>query len=189
MATSRLFSIQLAALVLVALITAGCSYTAVPRSVPLLTDARSGSMAGVWVLVVNGERDDSLIPIPADDRKSSYFKANRQLWSRKLVESLAHEFARRGATVRAGAPVTLTVALPDIVFIETRDLYQFKVKAAVVSSRGWSKAYTGIAGVNASSVLSIQSAADRLAGQVLSNIIKEMLADEEFQRQLRAAKS
>jgi hypothetical protein len=180
---------HLTALVLIVLIIAGCSYTPVPRSVPLLADARSGSMAGVWVLMTNGEKDDSLTQIPTDERRSSSFKANRQLWSRTLVESLAREFARRGATVRAGAPITLNVALPEIVFIETRDLYQFKVKAVVTSSRGWSKEYTGIAGVNASSVLSIQRETDRMAGQALSNVIKEMLGDDEFQHQMRTTKS
>ena len=189
MSINRLFHSHLAALVLIVLTIAGCSYTAVPRSVPLLADARSGSMGGIWVLMANGEKNDSLTQIPTDDRRTSSFKANRQLWSRQLVESLAREFARRGATVRAGAPITLTITLPEIVFIETRDLYQFKVTAAVTSSRGWSKEYTGTAGVNASSVLSIQREADRLASQALSNVIKEMLGDQEFQRQLRTTKS
>jgi hypothetical protein len=187
--TKRPFRKRLAACFLLATIAAGCSYTAVPRLVPLLPDAETRSLAGIWVMVANVEKDDSLISIPGNDRQNSYFKANRQVWSRKLVESLAGELARRGARVRGGAPITLNVALPEIVFIETRDSYQFRVKAAVRSSRGWSKEYTGVAGVTASSVFSVQKETDRLAGQALANVIKEMLGDEEFLRQLRTLKS
>ncbi len=173
---------------LLILLAAGCSYTAVPRSVPLLPQTESGSLAGAWVLVTNAEKDNSVSPIMTDNRENSYFKANRKMWSEKLVESLAGELARRGASVHPGAPVTLSVALPQITFIETRDFYQFNVKAVVVSSSGWSKEYSGTAEISAASVLSIQEESDRLAGRALSSLTKEMLGDEAFLQQVKTGK-
>jgi len=184
---TRICRNPLMAFTLLALLAAGCSYTAVPRTVPSLGNSETPSLTGVQVLVVNGEKDATLSAVPGSDRENSYFKANRQAWSRMLVESLARELARRGALVRPTAPLTLSIAVPEITFVETRDVYQFRVKAAVTSSRGWSKEYSGIAGVSASSVFSIEKEADRLAGQVLANLIREMLGDAEFLSQLKAS--
>ena len=177
--------IALTVLFLLSTAPAGCSYTVAPRFVPLLKETEAVPLTGVSVLVVNAEKDNTLSPVQTADKEASSFKANRQTWSRKLVESLARELARRGAKVRAGSQLTLNLALPEIIFIETRDVYQFRVKASVQSSRNWSKEYTGIAGVSAATVFAIEKEADRLAGQALANIIKEMLGDEDFLSQLK----
>lgn len=177
--------IVLAFAVFMVLFATGCTYMTVPDPVPLLNNMPGSSLNGVSVLPVNAEQDASLSRIPTAEARDSVFKASRQAWSRKLIESLARELARRGATVGPGARVQLNISLPEIVFVETRDVYQFRVKASVLSFGGWSRNYTGVAGVNAQSVFSLEKDANRLAGLALANAIREMLRDEEFLRQLK----
>jgi hypothetical protein len=175
---------RLAAITLLVVLAAGCSYTVVPRTAPVVREAETQSLTGIQVLVVNEEKDASVSPILGSDQESSYFKANRRAWAQKLVETLARELSRRGASVRSGAPLTLGISVSKIMFIETRLVYQLNVKASVTSSGGWSKEYTGIAEVNASSVFSIENEANQLAGQALANLVSEILGDAEFLRQL-----
>ncbi len=185
MVMKNVFSFLFPAAVL-AMLATGCSYTTVPRSVPLLADPDSVRLNGAVVLIANAEKDNTLSWIPTGTGEASSFKANRQAWSRTLVESLSRELARRGATVRPAPGRTFTIALPQIVFIETRDVYQFKVKAAISSGRGWSKEYTGSSSVDATSVFFIQVEADRLSGQALAHVIQQILSDDEFIQQVRA---
>ncbi len=116
--------------------------------------------------------------------KDSGLRGDRQAWSGKLVETLARELARRGARVSSTASITLSVALPEITFVQTRELYQIKVKVAVSSSIVWSTDYEGIAGVSVNSVWTIAGATDQLAGRALAEAVKAMLEDSEFLKQL-----
>lgn len=173
-----------AAVVIGAALLGGCSYAVMPRSVPLARGAEELSLAAAAVLVTNAEKDSSLNNVVDDGGRSTGLKADRQAWSRKLVEALARELARRGARVSSTAPVTLSVSLPEIVFVESRDRYEMRVKAAVSSSTGWSKDYEGRAGSDRRSVLSATAEADRLAGQAMAEAVAAMLRDAEFQGQI-----
>ncbi len=169
-----------AALVFSSSLLAGYSYTAVPRVVPPVKEYETMSLKAVSLIVTNAEKDSTEHEILTERREQSGFRANRQAWSKKLVEALARELARRGAQVRSDAPVTLGLALPEITFIQTKELYQFKAKVVVSSSTGWSKGYEGIAGSNKYGIGSMITEADRLAGQALSEAIRAMLGDAEF---------
>jgi tRNA A37 threonylcarbamoyladenosine synthetase subunit TsaC/SUA5/YrdC len=128
----------MAALLCSAVIVGGCSYTAMPKNVPTMTGTETMSLSGVSVIVTNAEKDTTEYKILTDGKDDSGFRANREAWSRKLVETLARELARRGA-VRSNAPVKLSIALPEITFIESKTEYQFKVKVVVSSSKGGQK--------------------------------------------------
>ncbi len=173
-----------AALICGATLIAGCSYTVMPKNVPLIKGYEEPSLASASVIVTNAEKDSAAYDILTDEKDRSGFQADRQTWSKKIVEALARELARRGAQVRSNAPLTLSIALPGIVFIETRTLYQIKVKVAVSSSAGWSKEYEGRAQSSRYGVLSVTSEADRLAGRALAEAVKAMLGDAEFVGQL-----
>ena len=162
----------------------GCSYTAMPKNVPMIKELDTSTLTGVSVIVTNAATDAAEYAVRTDRGENSGFRANRQAWSRKLVEALARELARRGAQVRGDAPLRLSVAVPEIIFIETREQIQFKVKVAVSSSPGWTKDYEGAAGAGRRSIASVSETADRLAGLALAEAIRAMLADEEFISQL-----
>ena len=138
------------------------------------------SLKNISVIITNAEKNGSIEEILTDQGETSGFQANRQLWSKKLVESLAAELARRGAIVRSNAPVKLSIELPEITMLQTTNLYQFRVKALVVSSTGWSKTYEGVAGGDINSVWSVTSAAAQWSGQALAEVIKAMMHDREF---------
>lgn len=169
-----------AALICGAALLAGCSYTALPKNLPLIKEYEEVSLTGVSLIVTNTEKDPAEHDILTDEGERSGFRANRQAWSKRLVEALARELARRGAQVRSDAPVRLDITLPEITFIQTRSLYRFSVKVVVSSSRGWSKNYEGIAGSNRYGVWSTAAAADQWAGQALAEAVKAMLGDTEF---------
>ncbi len=166
-----------------------CSYTALPRSVPIIREMEGDSFQGISVLVTNAEPDAAERPIPAETKKSSAFKANKRAWSQKLVESLAGELARRGADIRVSAPVIMSVAVPEIVIIETRELLGLKAKAAVTVTSGWTKEFEGAAKTETAGVSSASAEMDRLAGRALSEIIKQIISDAELLEQLRAPHS
>lgn len=184
--TTFSFGIKRRAAVMIccAALLGGCSYTAMPKNVPMLKGQDTSTLTGVSVIVTNAETDAAESDIRTDRGENSGFRANRQAWSRKLVEALARELARRGAQVRGDAPLRLSVALPEVFFIETREQIQFKVKVAVSSSTGWTKEYEGAAGSERRRIGSVSEAADRLAGLALAEALKAILGDAEFVSQL-----
>jgi uncharacterized lipoprotein YajG len=170
----------IAGLLCSAVMLTGCSYTAMPKNVPTMTGSETMSLSGVSVIVTNAEKDSTEYKILTNGKDDSGFRANREAWSRKLVEALAKELARRGAQVRSNAPVKLSLALPEITFIESKTEYQFKVKVVASSSKGWSKTYEGTAGTSRYRAASMAAEADRLAGETLAETVKTMLGDAEF---------
>ncbi len=176
----------IAALLCSAVILSGCSYTAMPKNVPTMTGTETISLSGVSVIVTNAEKDSTEYKILTDGKDDSGFRANRAAWSKKLVEALARELARRGAKVRSNAPVKLSLTLPEITFIESKTEYQFKVKVVVSSSKGWSKTYEGTAGTSRYRATSMAAEADQLAGETLAEAVKAMLGDAEFLAQQTA---
>ena len=177
-----------AALLYSAVILTGCSYTAMPKNVPVITGSETMSLSGVSVVVTNAEKDSTEYKIHTNGKDDSGFRANREAWSKKLVEALAKELARRGAQVRSNAPIKLSLALPEITFIESKTDYQFKVMASVSSSKRWSKAYEGTAGTSRYKAASMAAEADQLAGDALAEAVKAMLGDAEFLAQLPGKK-
>jgi len=170
--------------VVAVMLLCACSYTAMPGPVPLVKGIDGLSLAGVSLIVTCAEKDASPYDILTDKGDSSGFQADRQAWSRKLVEALASELARRGAQIKSSAPLTLGVALPEIIMVQTRERWEFKVKVALSSSTGWSKNYEGTAGASLDSVGSAAAEADRLAGQALAEAVKAMLSDAAFLAQI-----
>jgi hypothetical protein len=169
-----------AALLCSAVLLASCSYTAMPKNIPAITGSETISLSGVSVIVTNVEKDSTEYKIQTNGKADSGFRANREAWSRKLVEALARELAMRGAQVCSNAPVKLSLALPEITFIESKADYQFKVMASVSSSKRWSKTYEGVAGTSRYKAASMAAEADRLAGEALAETVKAMLGDDEF---------
>lgn len=182
---TRRIGSAVAALIFITALLAGCSYTALPNNVPRSAGYDDLLLKNISVIIINAERNGSIEEILTDQGEISGFQANRQLWSKKLVESLAAELARRGAMVRSNAPVKLSIALPEITMLQTTNLYQFKVKVVLVSSMGWSKTYEGVAGGDINSVWSVTAAAAQWCGQALAEVIKAMMHDREFLAALR----
>jgi hypothetical protein len=180
----RILGSAIAALIFSTALLTGCSYTALPNNVPRITGYDELSLKNISVIVKNFEENASTEEILTDQGEPSGFQANRQLWSKKLVESLAAELARRGAMVRSNAPIKLSIALPEITMLQTTNLYQFKVKVLVVSSNRWSKIYEGVAGGDINSVWSVTASAAQWSGQALAEVIKAMMHDREFQAAL-----
>ncbi len=164
---------------------AACSIMVLPNDVRPITGFEAVSLAEVSCIVTNAEEDSSEHVILNDKGEKTGIRANRQAWSKKLVEALAVELAKRGAHVRINAPLTLNVALPEITFTQIGNLNQFIVKVVVASSTGWSGKYEGIAESGLSAFESMNVMANRLAGQALAEAIKAMLRDEDFVAQLR----
>jgi hypothetical protein len=177
-----------AALVCLALLVAGCGVKVLPNNVPVVKNVETPPLNGTSLIVVNGEKSATEVPILNEKGQNLGFRANKQAWSRKLVESLAAELARRGANIRSTAPTTLTMTLPEIVFNQEKDRYQFKVKTLVASSAGWSKSYDGAAETGLGMFESADAMANRLAGLALADAVRAMLSDPEFLSQLSAKK-
>jgi len=178
----------IAALLFGSVMLAGCSYTTMPRNVPAITGLDTVSLSGVFVTIANAEKDFNEYVVLTPEKDDSGFRANRNAWSGKLVESLARELAKRGAQVRSKAPVKLSLSLPEIIFIECKTEYQFSVKVNVSSSKGWSKTYDGTAGMSRYRVANMAAEADPLAGEALAEAVKAMLGDAEFLAQLAEKK-
>ena len=159
---------------------AGCGYTVKPGNLSIGGD-RAASLSGASVLLVNVEQNAGKTAISRDTQAGSGLLANRYVWSKKLVESLAISLARRGAQVRANAKQVLSISLPDVVFHEDRESAQFTVKMLVSSSTGWTKTYEGVAKTD---VLRAPKETDQLALQALNDTARAMLGDSEFQEQL-----
>jgi uncharacterized lipoprotein YajG len=178
----------IALLLCVAVMLTGCSYTATPKNVPAIMGSETMSLSGISVIVTNAEKDSTEYKILTEERDDSGFRANREVWSRKLVEAMARELARRGAQVRSNAPIKLSLALQEITFIESKTEYQFKVKVLVASSKEWSKTYEGTAGTSRYKAASMAAEADQLASEALAEDVKAMLGDSEFLAQLSGKK-
>jgi hypothetical protein len=162
-----------------------CSVTAMPDKVPLVKGVETVSFAGVSLAIENAEQDSLNYDIPTDRGTRLGFIGNRKAWSKKLIDTLAGELAKRGASIAPQAPLKLAVSLPEIVLIQNKDLYQFKVTVAV-SSRGWTKKYEASAESSLAFFESADTMASRVAGQALMTATKAMLADAEFRSQVRA---
>jgi uncharacterized lipoprotein YajG len=169
-----------------ATVIAGCSITVMPKNVPSSAGTDAISLTDAVVIVSNAEQDTSEYAVRDDKGAKTVIVANRARWSKKLVEAMASELAKRGARVRANANVTLNVSIPEITFNHFGDLFQFKVTAAVSSSSGWSRQYDGIAETSLGAVESASVMTERLAGDALSKVIKAMLRDEDFVAQVRS---
>jgi hypothetical protein len=171
-----------------AMLITGCGVKVMPSTVPVLKNVETPPMNGATLIVVNAEKESSDFRILNDKGQNLGFVADKQAWSKKLVESLASELAKRGADIRANASLTLSIALPEILFNQIRDAYQFKVKVAVASSTGWSKNYEGIAQSGLGFFESADALANRLAGLALADAVKAMLSDAEFLAQVSGKK-
>jgi hypothetical protein len=165
------------------LVAMACSVKVMPDPVPSVKGVQTASFSGVALAIHNVERDASNYDILTDKGVKLGFIGNRQLWLRKLIDSLSGELARRGALIAPKAPVKITIALPDITLIESRGVYQIRVQVAV-ASRGWSKKYEGTAESRLAFFESADTMASRTAGWALANVVKSILADDEFQNQV-----
>lgn len=177
-----------ALLVFGTLMLAGCGVKVVPNDIPAIKNIDTPPMNGVSLIVVNAEKDSSDFPILNDKGQNPGFIANKQAWSKKLVEALAGELAKRGAQVRANAPLTLSIAMPEIVLNQVKDKYQFKVKVAATSSTGWSKTYEGSAESSPVFFESADTLANRLAGLALADAVRALLSDPDFLAQITSKK-
>lgn len=175
-----------AALVCSLLLLAGCSYKVLPKSIPPIKEFEALSLKDASLIVTNSEKNSSEYVILTGAGGKSALRTNRQVWSTLLVETLASELAKRGARVTSRAKLTLSLALPEITFTQTRDLSTFKVKVAVSSSAGWSKNYEVVAESGMEGIETATAQADRLAGQALAEAVKALLGDAEFLKQLGA---
>ncbi len=172
------------ALICITAILAGCSYKVLPKNVPPVKDYEALSLKDVSLIITNAEQGASEYVIPTETGAKSALRTNRQALSKLLVEALSTELAKRGAQLRSRAALTLNLAVPEITFIQTKDLFQIKVKALVSSSTGWSKNYEGIADTGRSGSESVNAMVNRLGGRALAETIKAMLGDAEFLEQL-----
>lgn len=157
-----------------------CTVKVMPDNVPSVRGARTKSFAGVALAIVNAEKDASNYDIPTDKGQKLGFVGNRRAWSKKLIENLAGELAKRGAHVAPKAPMKLAVSVPEITLIEHNELYQFKVMVAI-SSMGWTKKYEARAESRLAFFESADAMASRVAGRALAEAIKAILRDADFQ--------
>ncbi len=176
--------LAVAALICITAMLAGCSYTVMPKNVPPVKDYEALSLKDVSLIVTNAEQGASEYVIPTETGAKSALRTNRQAQSKLLVEALSGELAKRGARLSSRAALTLSLSLPEITFIQTKELFQIKVKALVSSSTGWSKNYEGMAETGRSGSESVNAMVNRLGGRALAETIKAMLGDAEFLEQL-----
>ncbi len=163
----------------------GCGVSVRPDNIPVLQGYENVSLRGASLLVANTEQDSSEYVVRNDSGAESGITANRYAWSKMFVQALAGELARRGAEVRINAPLTLSIALPEIIFNQFGNLFQFRVVVAVTLSTGWSRDYEGIAEAGLNAFESRTGMFNRLAGEALAEAAKSMLRDDEFLMQLR----
>ncbi len=167
------------------LLIAGCSLTVKPDTIPTLREYGKVSLSGATLLVTNAEKDSSVYEIRNQSGAKWGITANRFVWSKMLVQALAGEFAWRGAQVQINAPLTLSVAISEIVFNQYGKLCQLRVVVSILSSTGWSRDYEGIAEARPGAFESMAVLVNRLAGEALAEAIKSLLRDDDFLTQLR----
>jgi hypothetical protein len=156
----------------------------VPDRVPAQKGALQQNLTGVSLVVQNASRDAAPYPILTETGVDVGFVADRQAWSKKLVEALSSELARKGAALRSTAFLKLSVAVISVTQVQTGENRQFKVKVSASSSGGWAKDYEASAEATASAFETVDSMSKRLAGLSLAEVIKVMLDDPDFLAQL-----
>jgi hypothetical protein len=174
----------LAALIVSVALFTGCSMSIKPSAVPLVKGLEPISLSGDSLSITNAEKDSSAYDILNEKGQKLGITANRQAWSRIFIDALAGEMSRRGAQIRAKAPLTLSIALPEITFIQNKDEYAVRVKISVSTSKGWSKTYEAVAKSESGLFESLDHLTARLAGQALSEGIKILISDVEFLAQV-----
>ena len=174
-----------AALVLSAALITGCGHTVLPKQVLLVKGYETISLSGAALILVNAEKDSSDLAIATPEGGASALRANRQAWTKALVESLSSELAKRGARLSSRASLRMSISLPEILVSQTKESYQFKVKVLIVSSTGWSKKFEGSAESELRSLETVFAMMDRLAGQALGEAVKAMLGDTDFLTHVR----
>jgi uncharacterized lipoprotein YajG len=167
-----------------AALTTGCTVAVKPHNVPLVKGVQTGSLKGLSLIVVNAEKDSSAYEIMDDKGQKLGITANRREWAAKLAEALSEELARRGARLRSRAAMQVKVAIPEIVFSQNKSSYQFSLKVAVSTSKGWSKTYDAVSETTSGLFESPESLTVRMADKALADAVKAMLGDTEFIRQL-----
>ncbi len=169
------------------LLISGCSIAVRPDHIPALKDYGKVSLTGVSLIVVNVEKDSTEHEIRNDKGAKSGVVANRFVWSSLFVQALAGEFAARGAQVRATAPLTLGIAVSEIIFNQFGNVCQFRIVVNIKASTGWSREYEGIAEGQPKLFESTGNLVNRLANEALAEVIKSILRDDDFLNQLRHA--
>ena len=173
-----------ALIISVALVT-GCAMSLKPSAVPSVKGLETMSLSGNSLAITNAEKDASAYDILNDKGQKLGITADRQEWSRIFIDALAGEMSRRGAQIRVKAPLTLSITLPEIIFIQEKDVYTVKLKVSVSTSKGWSKTYEAAAKSGSGLFELLNEVTSRLAGQALSEGVKTLLSDSEFLAQVR----
>lgn len=162
----------------------GCSYTVAPKQVPMISGYETVSLAGISLIVMNAETNSDELAISDDRGADTGLRMNSHEWTKRLVEAMAMELAKRGAQVRSRAPLKLSLALPEVTLSQKGLHFDLTVKAAASSSRGWSKRYEVTAETDIDNFESVSTVAERLSEQAFSEVLKSMLGDVEFVGQL-----
>jgi uncharacterized lipoprotein YajG len=164
----------------------GCSTMMImPNDVPPIKVLKTGSLAGMSVSIRNSEVHSTEYAILNSFKQNTGFVANRRAWSKMLVEALAEGLSKQGARVRFNAPVTISIALPEITVSQSRGLLWSSVKVAVSSSTGWSKTYEVVAESDPGPFENLHTSVNDAAGQALGEAVKAILEDAEFLFQLK----
>lgn len=165
---------------------AACSTMMImPKGVPPIKGLETGSLAGMSLSIKNTEAHSTEYAILNSFKQNTGFVTNRQAWSKMLVEALAEELSKRGAQVRVNAPVTISIALPEITVSQSRGLLWSSVKVAVSSSTGWSKTYEVVAESDPGPFENLHTAVNDASGQTIGEAVKAILGDAEFLFQLK----
>jgi uncharacterized lipoprotein YajG len=173
-------STALGALIVCIVLLTGCSYHVMPTNASPVKAYESVSLDGCSVIVTTADAGTTDYTILNEKGENTGLVTTRQDWSKKLVEALARELARRGAQVRTSAPLKLGLSVPEIKLFQDGERFRFAVKVTVSSSSGWNKQYYAEAVTVLGNFESVDTMADRLAGQVLSEAVKTMLGDADF---------
>ena len=169
-----------AAAVIAGVVLSGCVITADPDRVPMQKAGLQQNLTGLSLSVQSAGRDALPGPILTETGVDVGFVGDRQAWSRKLTEALAGELARKGAVLRATAPLKLSIAVTGVTLVQTGEVNQFKVKVTASSSRGWTKNYEASSEATAGVFETMDSMTRRLAGQSLAEVNKVILSDRDF---------
>jgi len=162
-----------------------CAMAVKPSAVPSVTGLETTSLSGDSLAIINSEKDSSAYDILNDKGEKLGIMADRQAWSRIFIDALASEMSRRGARIQVKAPLTLSIALHQIIFIQNKDICILKLKVSISTSKGWSKTYDAAAESGPGMFEFLNEVTKRLASQAISEGVKTMLSDAEFLTQIR----
>jgi len=174
----------LVALIVGVTLVTSCAIAVKPSAVPSVKGLETISLSGRSLVITNAEKDSSAYDILNDKGEKLGITADRQAWSRIFIADLAGEMSRRGAQIRVKAPVTLSIALHEITFIQNNDVCTVKLKVSISTSKGWSKTYEAAAESGSGLFESLNEVTSRLAGQAISEGVKTLLSDAEFLAQV-----